>query len=71
MRVLSVVAAGRQRNLWDNARRKVRYMVKALLVLLCLVAFLALIWWAASAPAQGPGGALARKFGRRGGWSGL
>ena len=46
-------------------------MVKAILVLLCLVALLALIWWAASVPAQGPGGALARKFGRRGGWSGL
>ena len=46
-------------------------MVKAILVLLCLVAFLALICWAASAPAKGPGGALARKFGRRGGWSGL
>jgi len=30
-------------------------MVKAILVLLCLVALLALIWWAASAPAKGPG----------------
>ena len=46
-------------------------MVKAILVLLCLVVLMALIWWAASAPAKGPGGALARTFGRRGGWSGL
>ena len=46
-------------------------MVKAILVLLCLVALLALIWWAASVPAQRPGGALARKFGKRGRWSGL
>jgi len=46
-------------------------MIKALLVLLCLVAFLAVVWWAASAPAQGPGGALARKFVKGGGWSGL
>ena len=46
-------------------------MVKAMVVLLLVLVILALIWWAASGPATGPGGALARKFGRRGGWSGL
>jgi hypothetical protein len=46
-------------------------MIKAILVLVCLVILLALIWWAASGPVTGRGGALARKFGKRGGWSGL
>ena len=61
----------RRRTVRHNARWKVCPMVKAIVVILGLVAFLACIWWAASAPAKGPGGALARKFGRRGGWSGL
>ena len=36
-----------------------------------LVVILVLIWWSAKSPDNGPGAEQARKFRKRGGWSGL
>lgn len=46
-------------------------MVGWIALIVIVVVMLALVWWRASTPDDGPGGELARKFRQRGGWGGL
>ncbi|MDH2416726.1 hypothetical protein [Nocardioides sp. CER19] len=46
-------------------------MIRLIVLVLAIVALLALIWWSAGLPEQGPGDRLARKYRKSGGsWGG-
>ncbi len=46
-------------------------MVGWIALVVGVVVMLALVWWSAKGPDDGPGGEKAREFRERGGWGGL